>query len=344
MNILLTRDDFREAVFERDNHRCVNCNAPAQDAHHLLERRLWPDGGYYIDNGVSLCGDCHLKAEKTELSVEILRELAGITKVLCPVSLYRGIEYDKWGNEILPDGRRVRGPLYDDASVKKILGERKPPVEFLTYYKYPRTMHLPWSPGATDDDIMWSDEDVTNLYREELVITEKMDGENTTMYYDYIHARSLEGGYHPSRTWVKRFWADNVAYQLPDTMRIVGENMYAKHSIYYPALPSYFLGISIWDGETCLSWDETLEWFEMMNITPVKELARGAWNTDAIYEFINNWKDGDKREGYVIRAAREFKSSEFNKCVAKYVRKDHVTTDRHWKNSEVITNGLVDKG
>jgi 5-methylcytosine-specific restriction endonuclease McrA len=46
---LLTRDEFRNAVFERDGHRCVICGNEARegvrlDAHHIIERRLWTDG------------------------------------------------------------------------------------------------------------------------------------------------------------------------------------------------------------------------------------------------------------------------------------------------------------
>ena len=43
---LLTRDEFREAVFARDKHQCVVCAAPAIDAHHVVERKLWIDDGY----------------------------------------------------------------------------------------------------------------------------------------------------------------------------------------------------------------------------------------------------------------------------------------------------------
>lgn len=90
----MTRDEFRNAVFTRDNHKCVNCGAPAVDAHHLIERRLWPDGGYHLDNGVSLCGTCHIHAEATTLSAQELRNKAGISKVLLPDSLEAGHEYD----------------------------------------------------------------------------------------------------------------------------------------------------------------------------------------------------------------------------------------------------------
>lgn len=39
---------------------------------------------------------------------------------------------------------------------------------------------------------------------QEVVVTEKIDGENTTMYPDHIHARSLDSNHHPSRNIVKQ--------------------------------------------------------------------------------------------------------------------------------------------
>ena len=54
--------------------------------------------------------------------------------------------------------------------------------------KYPRTPHLPTSPGLTNDDRIIKD--LSLLERSQVVITEKMDGENTTISRDYIHARS----------------------------------------------------------------------------------------------------------------------------------------------------------
>jgi len=81
MKTLMTRDDFRQSVFERDSHRCVICGEPSKDAHHILERRLFPDGGYYIDNGASLCEKRHLLAESTQLSCDEIRQAAKITEI-----------------------------------------------------------------------------------------------------------------------------------------------------------------------------------------------------------------------------------------------------------------------
>ncbi len=48
-NELMSRDEFRNTVFKRDGYKCVICGAPAKDAHHLVERRLWGNcGGYYL--------------------------------------------------------------------------------------------------------------------------------------------------------------------------------------------------------------------------------------------------------------------------------------------------------
>lgn len=334
MAILLSRNEFREAVLERDG-ACVWCYGPAEDAHHLIERRLWDDGGYYLENGASLCGSCHLLAEATLLPVDQLREAAGIDKVMLPDSLEDDHEYDKWGNIILPDGKRMRGPLFYDESVQKALE----PVlsRFVTYVKYPRTPHLPWSKGGTPDDMKLRE--VHFLPEEEVVIMEKLDGENTTMYRDYIHARSLDSGYHPSRNWVKNFWSTNVAYQIPENMRICGENMFAQHSIKYTDLETYFYGFSIWEDDFCLDYDETIENFDILGITPARLFARGKFSE--MTDFFSYWNDGSDTEGYIVRSAGSFPLSKFQRHVAKYVRPDHVAGRTHWLAGKLDKNELA---
>jgi len=150
--ILLERDMFRMSVFERDRHTCVMCEHPAKDAHHILERRLWSDGGYYLDNGASLCSDCHILAEETNISVEDLRKACKIENPILPDNLYDEYEYDKWGNIILPNGTRIVGELFYDTSVQKVLRCGGVLDLFLPYVKYQRTYHLPSSPTVNNDD------------------------------------------------------------------------------------------------------------------------------------------------------------------------------------------------
>src|SRR5690625_4496339 len=60
--------------------------------------------------------------------------------------------------------------------------------------KYPRTPHLPWSPGCADDDRIISAESLRVLDALPTVITEKMDGGNITLMRDAMYARSVDSG------------------------------------------------------------------------------------------------------------------------------------------------------
>jgi len=196
INKLLTRNQFRETVFKRDNYMCVNCGYfpdiefinERLSAHHIMERRLWQDGGYYLDNGATLCDKCHLKAESTEYSCEYIRDKAGIQNVLLPEDLYEDLRYDKWANILDHNGRNLPGPLFWDESVKKIMGDRQ--KNFCKYIKYPRTYHVPWSQRGRESDKYLKD--VSCFLDSNVVVTEKRDGENFTLYDDYCHARSLK--------------------------------------------------------------------------------------------------------------------------------------------------------
>lgn len=334
---LLTRDQFREGVFARDGHKCVICKEPAVDAHHILERRLWPDGGYYLNNGASLCELHHIQAEQTVIDCTILREAIGAQEVLLPPHLYRDQEYDKWGNPILPNGQRLRGELFDDESVQKIL--LSAPFyagTFTNHVKYPRTYHLPWSPGITKDDRAMKDDSV--FQGKEVVVTLKMDGENTTMYKDFIHARSLTMEPHPSRSRVKAIHA-SIAADIPDLWRVCGENVTAVHSLKYENLPGHFLVFSIWnDRNICLAWDGTVEWAELLGLPMVPTLFRGKYDRKEIEKrFFPLIKE---HEGYVIRLAESFPYSAFRSSVAKYVREGHVQTHGHWMRQRVEFNGV----
>lgn len=335
----LTRNEFRNSVFERDENSCVNCgisrNDAKLDAHHIIERRLWPDGGYYLDNGVSLCEPCHLLAESTELTPEKLRQYAGITKVILPPHLYEPdgetvVSYDKWGNPVQPNGRRLRGELFWDTSVQKVLLSGDALRLFDTVTKYPRTMHLPWSPGRTEDDRVIAS---TNGLSGELIILEKRDGENTTLYSDKLHARSTNG-YPPriDRSRMKSRWS-RICGDIPPGWRICGENLVGRHSIPYEDLEDYFEVFSIWnEKDEALSWDETVEWCSLLQLKPVPVLWRGVWENNPM-DFFHTFHEGlnlDKQEGYVIRPADGFPLSKFTKCVAKWVRQNHVQTQAHW--------------
>jgi hypothetical protein len=314
----------------------VVCGQPGQDAHHIMERRLFPDGGYYSENGATLCGKCHLAAEATDLATDEIRAVAGIKNTILPPHLYPDQPYDKWGNPVLTNGLRLKGELYDDESVQKVLE----PVRhlFLNRVKYPRTWHFPWSPGMKEDDRELSEEILDTWNGTEVVVTEKMDGENTTMYRDYMHARSLDYEAHSSRDRVKALHA-SIAHDIPNNWRICGENLTAKHSIYYSNLPSFFLVFSIWDGLTCLPWKDTVDYAGLLGLQTVPVRWYGKKWEDFSPEILEQYSlNSDKWEGYVVRPAGSFHLKEFSTRVGKYVRKDHVQTHGHWMRSRIEWN------
>jgi 5-methylcytosine-specific restriction endonuclease McrA len=68
------RAKFREVVFKRDNNKCRVCKASdgKLDAHHITDRSELPNGGYVLENGISLCEPCHWKAEQYHATGEAL--------------------------------------------------------------------------------------------------------------------------------------------------------------------------------------------------------------------------------------------------------------------------------
>jgi hypothetical protein len=175
-----------------------------------------------------------------------------------------------------------------------------------------------------------------------VIVTKKMDGENTTMYCDHIHARSIDSRGGEDRAWVKQLWA-NISHNIPQDWRICGENLWAKHSIYYPDLPSYFLGFSMWDEKNvCLSWDDTLQYFELLDIIPVPVMYDGIWD-EAKIRSLERSLSWDQDEGYVVRLADSFTYGQFRESIAKFVRKGHVQTTTHWRSGQRFTPNQIKK-
>ena len=133
-------------------------------------------------------------------------------------------------------------------------------MEPLTIRKYPRTPHIEGSrlqPG---------DEDLSQILFEtiagkHLVIEEKCDGANSAISFDkdgqlLLQSRGhyLTGGYRERHFNFMKQWttvhAEGFYKVLGSRYIMYGEWMYAKHTIFYDALPSYFLEFDILDRES----------------------------------------------------------------------------------------------
>jgi hypothetical protein len=261
-----------------------------------------------------------------------LREKAGIRKSHLPAHLDPNRIYDKWGNQVVNAHLRYAGELFYTEPVQKVLKQAGLLDQFPPYKKFPRTMHLPWSKNLQNNDRMIPNLDA--LVGQEVIVTEKLDGEGITCYPDYMHARSIDSKPHPSRAWMQAYHA-SFKHSIPEGWRVCGEYLYARHSIVYDQLSTYFYVFNIWnDKNVCLSWDDTLLYAELLGLSVVPTLYRGIWDEKAIRQ-LEGTMDFDQQEGYVARLTAAIPYTEWGNKVAKYVREKHVQTDEHWTRTWV---------
>jgi hypothetical protein len=126
--------------------------------------------------------------------------------------------------------------------------------------KYPRTRHLAGSklqPG--DEDL--TQVPISELRGLHLVIEEKIDGSNAGLSFDpkgglLIQSRGhyLRGGSGERQFDLLKSWGamhqDELRRVLAERFVMYGEWVYAHHTMYYDALPHYFLEFDVLDRQT----------------------------------------------------------------------------------------------
>jgi RNA ligase len=189
--------------------------------------------------------------------------------------------------------------------------------------RYPRTFHLPDSPGACDGDDVQHD---LSWLDGELVVTEKLDGGSLTFTRDTVYARSVDSGTRPWDRPAKALWA-MTAYRIPDDWRVCGESMWARRSIAYSDLPGVFIVFGIWDEtDTLLGWDDTVDWARRLELPVVPVLYRGGSLSEARAAWASQ-REAESSEGFVVRSAGRIPAAELPFKVLKWVRPNHVSTE-----------------
>ena len=210
--------------------------------------------------------------------------------------------------------------------------------------KYPRTYHFMFSPEVHSDDKVISLKYLGNFLRDEMIITEKLDGANSCL-------KGHQGVFGRSHALPTREpWYDHLKGVYYSKMDVInpdywyfGENTFAIHSIEYTEMEAYFYIFAIYDSvnDLWLSYDDMVKEAQRVDIPTVPLLFRGNMTSMAV---VNRWMDrqintasllGGKLEGFVMRVASAIPGDKFNEFVAKYVRKGHVQTDEHWTKNWV---------
>ncbi len=235
--------------------------------------------------------------------------------------------------------------------------------------KYCRSLHAQISLGTTSDDRFMPNGYVEAFAKmKELVITEKLDGQNNCFNKHGVFARSHTApSNHP---WDKPMWErwELLKNDLKE-LEIFGENMYGIHSIAYHKLESYFYVFAVREGDCWLSWEEVEFYAALLDFPtvpvlpihiPLKEVfdpqqdenkLLNKWLTQNIGMSWLDYVDSAGQlggydpatnqacsEGFVIRNAANFYTNEGHLAVAnnefdslfKLVRPSHVKTDEHW--------------
>lgn len=213
--------------------------------------------------------------------------------------------------------------------------------------KYPRTFHLPWSPGGTSDDKRLPD--AVGLVGVEIVITEKLDGSNLTFTRSSVFARSHGGPpTHPSFARAKAIHA-SIAHLVPVGLSVFAEYCYAVHSIVYDGLPEHVLIFGVREDARARwwSWDETTLLAEDLGLPTVPALFRGVVATPRELERTTTTLAakpstfGGAREGVVVRIASAIEGEGLAGSVGKWVRRGHVQTDEHWLHQAIVPQRLM---
>lgn len=251
-------------------------------------------------------------------------------------------------------------------------------------YKYPRTHHLEGSrfqPGDEElDSIPFS-----QIRGRHIVVEEKLDGANAGISFDeqgrlFLQSRGhfLDGGprerqFDLFKTWASRHKA-NLWEMLGSRYVLYGEWLYAKHTIFYDALPHYFLEFDLLDthAHEFLSTERRQA---MLSRSPVKSVPV-LWSGEAralkeIQSLIRPalYKSGEWREsleqacGRVKQDAQRVKSEtdaydlaeglyikveEGGRVVEryKYIRASFLTavmdSGSHWMDRPILPNQLRD--
>lgn len=124
MSKLLTKDKFNELSLRRDGYHCIFCSETNVVIHHIFDRKLFPDNGFYLNNGATVCDKHHWDCEKTDISVDEVKKACGIQELVLPSGFDSIKTYDKWGNIILPNGRRQPGIMFYGDNVQKVLKDK----------------------------------------------------------------------------------------------------------------------------------------------------------------------------------------------------------------------------
>jgi hypothetical protein len=252
--------------------------------------------------------------------------------------------------------------------------------------KYPRTPHLAGSrlqPGDADlDQVPFAD-----LAGRYLVVEEKLDGANSAISFaaDGVLLLQSRGHYLTGGPRERHFapfkaWAASVAPRLwpvlGDRYTVYGEWLYAKHTVFYDALPHYFCEFDVLDRHTgrFLGTDRRRDLLRDTPVVAVPVLGRGVWHRlDQLTALMGDstaktphWREAlaraaaaagvdparaaaqtdpvDQMEGLYLKREEDGVVTGRYKWVRPSFSSTVLDSGSHWLDRPVLANQLADPG
>lgn len=250
--------------------------------------------------------------------------------------------------------------------------------------KYPRTHHLEGSrlqPGDEDLDQV----PLASLAGRHVVVEEKVDGANSAVSFGpggelrlqsrghYLTGGGRERHFDVLKTWAARH-APALHGVLGERFVMYGEWVYAKHTVFYDALPHYFLEFDVLDRERDVFLDtpRRRELLAGLPVVPVPVLHEGVLPDPAALPamvgpsryirpgHLDRLRDLAEERGLdPARARRETDATELAEGLYVKIEEDGVVAERrkwiragflqavaaadgHWLDRPVIPNQLAE--
>ena len=234
-----------------------------------------------------------------------------------------------------------------------------------SFIKYPRTPHLFGSKGTEDDRHLGARASAVFIADPSLIVEEKLDGTNVGIHFTssgrlvlQCRGHEITEGMHPQYDLFKQWVAVKrpvLEDRLGDRFILFGEWLYAKHSVFYRALPHYFFEFDIHDKEAgrFLSLERRMALLEGTGILTVPvvhagpvspEGLRACIGTSAFAAEFENPITGQtdaRMEGVYLRTEADGHVTGRAKMVRpEFVEK--VKQSEHWQHQQMIPNRLAD--
>jgi hypothetical protein len=249
--------------------------------------------------------------------------------------------------------------------------------------KYPRTRHVEGSrlqPGDQDLEQV----SFRELAGRHLVVEEKLDGANSALSFDaegrlLLQSRGhyLRGGATEQQFALFKNWAHARAPELHARLGsryvVYGEWLHAKHTVFYDALPHYFLEFDVLDREedVFLSTPARRALLSGLPIVSVPVLHEGTVATRAVLEgFVRpslyksaGWRDAladaaraagldpwavaretdrdDRSEGLYLKREQEGRVVDRFKFIRAGFHQTVLDSGSHWMDRPPIANRLA---